>query len=262
MPFTHHPCLKPPHPDDTHPRLWLDDFMPKAEPPDGPVADWFSGISFPMDLNDQVGDCGIAAMDHYQMSMDAFGSGSCASWGDGTCQQLYETLGGYVPGDPSTDQGTNLQDNLTWWRHNPVKGTEILAFGAMRLGTWLRPERLHALHAFGPGYIGGLLPQSAEQQFPGDWTVVPGSPPAGGHAVTEAGEVLGTDDVRFTSWGAVVKASRAFFMQFVTEYWCIIDAQGIERNGANQYGWDITGMNEALTALTGQVNVLKLTTIV
>ena len=258
MPFEHHPCLKPPHPDFSHPRLWMDDFMPKTSPPDGPVADWFSNIAFPMDLNDTQGDCGIAGMDHYQMSVSKFGGGTATSWGDSVCEQLYEILGGYVPGDPSTDNGTVLQDNLGYWRHNPIQGSEILGFGALRPGTWLRAERLHALHAFGPGYLGGPLPVSAEQQFPGPWTFVPGSPVAGGHCVTEAGEVTGTNEVRFTSWGAVVKASRGFFMSFVQEYWVIIDAAGIERNGANQYGWDVAGMNEALASLTGQRNPLRL----
>lgn len=261
MPFGHHPCVKPPHPDFYKPRLWLDDFAPNVIPPDSTTANWASRVpSFPMDLNDQLGDCGITGMDHYQMSESQYGSGSSTSWGDSTCLQLYEQLGGYVQGDPSTDNGTVLQDNLNFWRNNAINGSKILAFGALRSWNWR--QRLHALHAFGPGYIGMSLPQSAEQQFPGDWTLVPGSPPAGGHCVTIAAELMSTDDIRLTTWGAVVKASRAFFMATVSEYWVIITEAGIERNGVNQYGWDVTGMNEALAALTGQSNPLKLKTIV
>lgn len=258
LPFEHHACLKPPHPDFYRPRLWLDDFVPKNVEPQ--TADWWTGVpDFPMDLNDSLGDCGIAGMDHHQMSESQFGSGTCQSWGEATCLTLYEQLGGYVPGNPETDNGTVLQDNLDFWRKNAIDGSQILAYGALR--TWRRAARVHALRVFGPGYIGLMLPVSAEQQFPNAWTLVPGSPPAGGHCVTQAGEVLGTNEIRLTTWGDLISASTGFFMATVSEYWVIITEAGIERNGANQYGWDIAGMNEALAALTGQSNPLRLTTI-
>jgi hypothetical protein len=265
----------PPLDDATHPRLWASDFMHPAAWPEtagrsrdgGPMvtatltADWQGTIpvqGWGMDLNDQLGDCGCAGMDHRQMGAKAGAGQPWTSWGNTVSLQLYETLGGYVPGNPSTDNGTVLQANLGYWKNTAIQGDQIIAYGALRPGTWDRGMRVLALRTFGPLYIGINCPNSAETQFPGPWTVVPGSPIAGGHCVVQVAEFAAMDEIRLVSWGAAVPANMAFFMTYTEEVWVIIDADSLERIGQNPYGVDLAGMNAKLGQLTGVPDPLSL----
>jgi hypothetical protein len=252
---------KDPHPDETHPRIYIDDFFTPGLKFQGAV-DYLTGVQYTMDLNNELGDCGIAGMNHYQMAVNYFENGNAQSWGDNVCLQLYEELGGYVQGDPSTDNGTNLQDNLGWWRHNPVNGHQILAFGQLRNTD--RATRLQAMQLFGPGYIGGQLQNAQEAQFPGAWEWVPGGSFAGGHCVTYGREESGLDRGGVSSWGAAVHCNMAWASNFLAasaggEWWGIIDGNWVKRNGTSPAGFNLAEMNSALASLTRQVNPLGLT---
>lgn len=262
----------PAHPDETHPRLWVDDFIvPDLGMLSGPGfgaaiedVDYGSAItSWPMDLNDSLGDCGIAGADHGQMAWNQYATGSHQSWGDEIIEQVYSAVGGYVPGDPSTDNGIVLQDMLDYWRKTGVMladGTvdKIAFFGAMRPGSWNRARRVLGIRTFGGLYKGYNLPESAEQAFPGDWVLVPGSPAAGGHCTWQTAEYHTTDEGRDISWGQPVKVQKAFMMASLEEVWVIGSHDFVEVNGRNPSGIDLEGMNEALSALTGQTNAMKL----
>jgi hypothetical protein len=247
-----------PHPDQTHPRLFIDDFMLPGHRRFGLVPPTISyaatAITWPMDLNDQLGDCVIAGMDHVQMAISyALSSGSCQSWGDELVTGLYEQIGGYVPGDPSTDNGCVIQDALGFWRKNAIAGQEILFFGALR--NWQRPNRVRAMQVFGPLITGYQLPESAEQQFPSPWVPVSGSPIAGGHCAPQMGELLTRDEIELASWGAIVRASKAWLMDYQDEAWVI------GYPGFNPDGLDQEALNAALSSLTGESNPLRLKSI-
>lgn len=272
--------LKPPYPSFSHPRLYVDDFLARGPvtPPVPQTIGYYQRVldqgGFPMDMNgpdpsnppqvpDGIGDCGLAGPDHLQMALNAYAHGSCASWGNDTLLALYHELGGYVLGDPATDQGTSLQDNLQFWRREgvplPGGGTDkILFFGALKPGSWLRPERMQALQAFGGILYGHNWPESAETQFPGPLTYVPGSPDAGGHCTVQLGERTGIDEVSDCCWGKIVPASTGFLLHTVTEAWVVGTQDFIELNGRNPSGIDVEGINEALAALTSQPNPMGL----
>jgi hypothetical protein len=265
----------PPFPDQTHPRLWISDHIDPHRALAGQdvlTADWCSKIGLSgwgMDGNGPdptlppgippVGDCGIAGMDHWQMASNAYGAaGAGQSWGTTASISLYEILGGYQPGNAATDQGTVLQANLSYWQKNLIDGNEIIAYGALRPGSWNRAMRVSAMRAFGPLYLGLNFPESGEQQFPGPWQVVPGSPIAGGHCVVDVAEYDETDEIRLVSWGQAVPTTTGFFDTYTEEAWVIIDRAGLQRAGANQYGYDLQGMNTVLQQLTGDSNRLGL----
>lgn len=270
---------RPAYPDFYRPRIWADDFAPApdvmAAASAAEIADWASRVTdWPMDMNgpdpsnppqipDGIGDCGWAGLDHLQMAGHAYGDGNVRSWGNDTLLQCYGQTGGYVLGDPSTDNGTVLQDNLAFWKHNPIEGDQILAYAALRPGTWFRAERVYYQRVFGSLYLGHDWPESAEQQAQDGepFTVVPGSPSAGGHCTTEARETTSYAEIGLPCWGALRQATRGFFMATVTEAWVVITPDTIERNGANQYGYNMQAMNVAISSLTGQSNPLKLSTI-
>jgi hypothetical protein len=283
VPFqTYKGGLLPPHPSFSHPRLYVDDFIARVKPGGPQVVDYCQLVldhgGFPMDLNgpdpsnppqipDGIGDCGLAGPDHLQMALNAYAhGGQFASWGNETLLSAYEHLAGYQLGDESTDNGLNLQDVLGFWRSEgfpAASGSQdkILFFGALRPGSWFRAERMQALRAFGGILYGHQWPESAEQQFPGALTYVPGSPNAGGHCTVQLGELTGENEIRDCCWGQVVPASTGFLLHTVAEAWVVGTMDFVERNGDNPSGIDLAGMNEALAQLTRTSNPLGLRSI-
>jgi hypothetical protein len=248
---------KPPHDNVSHPRIYLDDFFTKSQELPTHV-DFVSEVpSWPMSLNDQLGDCTIAAANHTQMAWNQYANGSNTAWSDNTCLEAYEAIGGYVPGDPSTDNGCVMQDVLDYWRKTGIGGDKILAFGALR--NWTRSVRVQALYTFGSIYTGVNLPESAETQFEDHTAWVPaGGSIAGGHCINQQAELLALDEVRYITWGAVQPANRAWVMDYVEEAWCIISQDFIEANGENPDGFNLGAMNAELSGLTGIANPLGL----
>lgn len=282
MPFqTYKGGLRPPHPSFARPRLYVDDFLAGVKPGGPAVVDYYQQVldqgGFPMDMNGPdpsnppqipggIGDCALAGPDHLQMALNAYAHGSFASWGNETLLSAYEHLGGYQLGDESTDNGLVLQDVMEFWRNEgfPAAGggtDKILFFGALRPGSWFRAQRMQAMRAFGGIIYGHQWPESAEHQFPGALTYIPGSANAGGHCTVQLGELTGENEIRDCCWGQIVSASTGFLLHTVTEAWVAGTADFVELNGRNPSGLDMAGMNDALAQLTGQANPLGLKSI-
>jgi len=259
---------KPPHPDDTHPRAWVQDVWDTAAlessvaPADSD--DWGSAVpldQWGMDGNDAVGDCGLAGLDHWQMAVTSRIEGRWSAWGTDGCLQLYGILGGYVPGDPSTDNGTVLQDNLNFWRHNPIAGVELLGYAALRPGSWTRAVRTGMMQVAGPLYKGLTLQEDQEQQFPEAWHWVPGGVIAGGHCTIQVAELHGPDEAEDVSWGAGVRCNTQFIADATEEMWILFTEQSVDAAGRNPYGYSLADMNARIAALTSERNPLRLTSI-
>lgn len=78
-------------------------------------------------LNDQLGDCVIAGLAHILGMLTGNATGSPFLFTKAQILSLYEPIGGYVPGDPSTDQGCNEQDALDYCAaHALPDGTKFL----------------------------------------------------------------------------------------------------------------------------------------
>lgn len=253
---------KPPYDNATHPRLYVDDFFKRGATIPQSINFCSEVTSWPMSLNDQLGDCTIAAANHTQMAWNQYAHDSSIAWSDAVCLSAYEAIGGYVPGDPSTDKGCVMQDVLSYWQKEGINGDKILAYGALR--SWLRPTRLQALYQFGSIYTGVNLPDSAQTQFDANqpWTPVAGSPIDGGHCIDQQAELQAMNEIRYVSWGQAVPANRAWAIDYTEEAWVIISSDFVEVNGDNPDGLDLTAMNDALASLTGRTNPLGLSTII
>ncbi len=68
-----------------------------------------------MYLNDQLGCCVEAAAAHMIQQWN-FYAGHPAKPTDQDVLSAYEAVGGYVPGDPNSDNGTDMLAFLNWWR--------------------------------------------------------------------------------------------------------------------------------------------------
>jgi len=244
-----------PHPIETHPRVVLDNYtdflalprIPRDVDRESKVSNW------PMYMNDQLGDCTCAAVGHQIQAWTAF-AGSEATIADSDVLNLYEKVGGYVPGDPSTDNGANIQDVLTYWHANGVAGHKISAFAQIRDCT--NPWKLkEALYLFGSVYLGIQCPLSAQQQFQTNspWTYDPNSPIEGGHAIVlqemvPVGTQYGVMEV--VTWGALQRMTLPFAEHLIDEAWVIITPDWITANGTDIDGIDLKTLMADFAAIT------------
>lgn len=192
-----------------------------------PTADW-SKTTGPlgMMLNDQYGDCTIAAVGHTVQS-DSGANGSPLVAPDDVILGYYSRWDGYVIGDPSTDQGGVELDVLNRWRQEgfAFSGTthSLLAF------TEVNPKNHAHVKAsiafFGGIYIGVALPLTAQGQ--NEWTLKIGAPSDqsargswGGHAVPVVG--YNEHGVFVITWGQIMFVSWAFWDDYVDEAYCLL----------------------------------------
>lgn len=236
--------------DPSKPRLKLTAaHLPGVTPPAS--ADWLSKVpSWPMSLNDQLGDCTCAGAGHVAQQLAWYGQGKNAPIPDAYILKMYEAIGGYKPGDPSTDQGATLQDALNYWRKTGIAGHKIVAFAQLDASDL---DTIRAcIDLFGAVYTGFNVPKSAMDQFNAGkpWTVVKRSPIEGGHCVP-----IGAYDAESFSavtWGAVQEMDIPFLATYFDEFWAPISLDWLTAQGVSPANVDGATLNADYKALTGQ----------
>lgn len=236
--------------DPRKPRLRLDEYQ--VTPPAPPAsADWVSQIkTWPMSMNDQIGDCTAAGAGHIAQLVNWYGRGQDAPVSDTDILAMYEAISGYRPGHPNTDVGATLQDALGYWRTTGVGGNTIAAFAQ------LDPRNLDlvrdCINLFGAVYTGLNVPKSAMDQTNAGqpWAIVPGSPILGGHCVPLAAY----DQNSFTAvtWGQTQVVELAFYERYFDEVWVAIDLDWAAATGYSPQHLNTDTLNADFQALTGQ----------
>jgi hypothetical protein len=117
-----------------------------------------------------------------------------------------------------------------------------------------KTEFLQVIAFTGNAYIGIACPQSAQQQFAKQvqtgqlvpWTVVTGSPIAGGHCIVAVGYT--TEGLLCVSWGGVVLVTWAFVTKYCDEGWALL-TQELGEKGGDTLGLDTAQLDADLDAL-------------
>lgn len=152
--------------------------------------------------NDTLGDCVIAGGYH----VTGVETGNAGDLFTATQAQIiadYSAIGGYVPGDPSTDNGCDEPTALNYWTQTGfANGTKLL--GWLAVDATNQAELMQALYLFENLYFGLELPDAWVNPFPSApgyvWDV--GTPdPSNGHCVIGYG--YGAQGVTIDSWGLV-----------------------------------------------------------
>lgn len=220
-----------------------------AAPP--AVCDWTLKVpSWPMLDNDQLGDCTAAAAGHMVECWTA-DVGDLFMPTDAEAVAMYSATGGYVPGNPSTDNGADEIDVLNYWRQTGFANHKIEAYVSVN------PQNLtevrQAINLFGGVYIGLEMPLAWQGQTTWDapssgmlarvyralvgddqWT--PGS--WGGHAVP----LLAYDQNGLTpiSWGAKYRITNSGLATYCDEMYAAVSADFIAAtNGLDPQGFDL-----------------------
>ena len=215
-------------------------------PPVAPdVVDWSRDTaSWGMLGNNTLGNCTAAAALHAQ-----------ALWGsyrppfdepvDADAVALYSATGGYVPGDPATDNGARCLDVLNYWRTHGIDcgsaDSRLTAFCT------LDPKNIDhlrsALWCFGAVYVGLTL--HVAQQDESVWNDT-SSPVWGGHCVL----IVAADPKTITcvTWGAIQRMTYPFWIEVVDEAYALLSPSWLASGRAPQ-GFPIAALMQDMAAL-------------
>jgi hypothetical protein len=153
--------------------------------------------------NDTLGDCVIAGGYH----VTGVETGNAGDLFTATQAQIiadYGAIGGYVPGDPSTDNGCDEPTALNYWTQTGfANGTKLLGWLAVD-GT-NAAELMQALYLFENLYFGIELPDAWVSPMPSGpgfvWDVAGDPDPQNGHCVI--GYKYNASGIGIDSWGLV-----------------------------------------------------------
>jgi hypothetical protein len=243
-------------PDPGRPRLILEKYLDPRAPlqlaglPAVPLTedvDRASEVtSWPMYLNDQLGDCTIAAVGHMYGAWTRYAGRTEALFADGQVQSVYSRVGGYVPGQPDTDQGCVMQDVLADQksvgmtdadgRVHKVAGYAALGnpHDAMLLG--------QVLEVFGSVYVGIEVQQEMETEFAQGkpWSWKAGSEVIGGHAICLQRRLgKGAAPYEYVTWGALQPATKKFQADAVEEAWAVVTEDWLNDQSVTAEGLDL-----------------------
>lgn len=218
----------------------LASYLPSVLPPvpTGTI-DVSEGIdSWPMYMNDRLGDCACAAPAHMEMIFSKTTGGTKVPTDDEVLA-LYE-LQGYQPGNPASDQGSNMGNVLSNWRNGQWSASSIYAY--CQVDQKIMDHVRLALYLFRGLYIGAGLPITAQGQEV--WDVVPGAQQSqsapyswGGHAINVVA-INEDTTIDIISWGKRMKMTQNFWYTYVDEVYPVVtkdlkEGSTLEDNGFN-----------------------------
>lgn len=127
--------------------------------------------------------------------------------------------------DPNTyDNGEDMTTSLTKWAQAPQYGTKLAFTATVN-------ESSQAAVKSGIYYGGGLgigiqIQQAQENQFPGVWQWVSGSPTLGGHAIWLTG--YDSTYVYLVTWGTLIAATWEFILNAIDEAHVVVMPQTVK----------------------------------
>lgn len=210
--------------------------------------------SWPMYMNDKIGDCTVAGVLHAVSSMTAF-SGVVpggAMFTDDEAVKIYSAVSGYDPVSGANDNGATLADVCKYMVHTgavDVNGRVHKLAAWAEIGDYTNLRLLKRVcNAFGSVYLAIDCPYSALDQFNAEqpWTYVAGSQIDGGHAIPLQYSATNTgtfDDETIITWGAEQKMNEAFARNYLVEAVAIVSADDVNvQSGKNPVGLSLTQM--------------------
>jgi hypothetical protein len=166
---------------------------------------------FPMDGNDTLGDCTIAALAHAETTYSGL-IGKEKIMSKQAVVKLYMHLTGGV------DSGLNELDVLNYWRSHTVSGDKIITYASIEPKTHLHIQQ--AIHLFGGVYLGFQVQQNCIEEFNARKPWTPGPLTQDGHAVFAV--AYDQNGVTVLTWGNTQQGTWAWWDECVDEAYAIL----------------------------------------
>jgi hypothetical protein len=176
--------------------------------------DYYSGLSLPIDGNDRLGDCVMAATAHL-----------IAAWDHEVTETIHvpdetEVVAEYFVLTGGADAGLNESSVLQTWHTSGLFGASIAGYAPVNVKDVTAIQQ--AIAFYGGAMFGIQCPASSQEQFAAGqpWTYDPSSPIEGGHAIAP----LGFDEnyVYCATWGGIAPVTYPFLAALLDECWAII----------------------------------------
>jgi len=222
-----------------------------------------------MYLNDQLGDCVCAGVQHVEGVLTGNANPPALLYTDAQTKALYSGACGYRDGNPSTDQGCDIQTVLAYWQnHGLPSGSGHKIVGYLAVDPKNIQECQLALWLFENLIFGVGLPDAWVNPMPNGpgftWDVAGEADMNNGHCFT----AFGYDAHAFTisTWGMLGKITNAAVSKYTTqavngELWTVISPEQVsvaQQRAPNGFDW--TSLVEDFNALGGKVPVPANTT--
>ncbi len=171
---------------------------------------------FPVDGNDTLGDCTIAALAHATTTYRGL-----IGKKDIMAKQAVVKLYFHLTGGPDT--GLNELDVLNYWRQHKVSGDKILNYASIDPKNHTHVEQ--AVRLFGGVYLGFQVQQNCVEEFDAHQAWTPGPLTNEGHAVFAVAYNAG--GVTVLTWGNTQQGTWAWWDECVDEAYALLpqDAQ-------------------------------------
>jgi hypothetical protein len=188
---------------------------------------------FPMDGNDTMGDCTIAAAAHAITTYRGL-VGSKTIMSKAAVKKLYYHLSGGV------DSGLPELDVLNHWRATAIDGDKILAYVSVDPKNHTHVQQ--AIKLFGGVYLGFQVQQNCIQEFDAHQPWTPGPLTQDGHAVFAV--AYDQNGVTVLTWGNTQEATWAWWDECVDEAYAILPPEAAKAGFAP--GFDIVQLKADL----------------
>jgi len=169
---------------------------------------------FPIDGNDTLGDCTIAALAHAITTY-------CGLVGKRDIMSRPDVVKVYMHLTGGVDSGLNELDVLNYWQSQTVAGNKILAFASIDPKNHTHVQQ--AIQLFGGVYLGFRVQQNCIQEFDARQPWTPGPLTQDGHAVFAV--AYDSTGVTVLTWGNTQKATWAWWDECVDEAYAILPPQ-------------------------------------
>jgi hypothetical protein len=176
--------------------------------------------------NDTLGDCVIAGMAHVVGVMTGNSGTKPLIYTNKEIIGLYSAIGGYVPGDPSTDQGCDEVTALNYWENNGALPPHTTSkTGAHKIAGWMAVDATNqeecriALWLFENLYFGLELPDAWINPTPSasgfTWDTAGAPVPDNGHCVVGVGYTAA--GITIDTWGMTGLMTNAAVAKYCVE---------------------------------------------
>ncbi|HTU84358.1 MAG TPA: hypothetical protein VMF57_02225 [Solirubrobacteraceae bacterium] len=228
------------------PTLKLADYIhPELASPPAAVSRPHPGFQWGMLANDTIGDCVIAMMLHSIEDFHLDAGTPVPPFTNQDAISIYSAITGYVPGDPSTDKGTDESVAMRYWEHPGLtaEGAAHTIVATVAVDPSDLTECRIAIDEFVDLQIGIALPLSAQGQT--EWTVVgdgktgksaPGS--WGGHGIPY--REYDAETFACITWGAELLLTVPFHSDYAQEAHVVVTQEMLSKQGIGPSGvnWD------------------------
>jgi hypothetical protein len=214
--------------------------------PTSPIVDFAPNYNYPMDDNDNIGDCVVASFDHARQVITGLLTGTQQNFTQEQIINFYKTQN---PNFPAEDNGMDIQTFLEYLQANNY----IVGFASI---DYTNPSVLQSAIYMGLAIMTGVQLQQAQmEQFPGIWDVVAESPSLGGHAISAVGYNNSPAIVDVVTWGKVIGATDNFVSIQMDEAWFILLPEHIA-NPTFRNHFDLNAFAQSVSEITnGKITI-------